>query len=137
MKKQLFFVLSVALLFACGKKPECVPPYAEGIAGKWKLVEGVNIKIDKRDYYVTFDPTGKVYASDYPCDGTYTFDEVPRHHPDGTNFSVEFRDCSPSYRQWPSISANASARLLDDNTLAISFVDCDEGCGVRYQRVCE
>jgi len=137
MKKLVFLTLSITLLlFSCSKQP-CTPTDTKGIVGKWKLVEGFSVAIDKKEYYVTFDSLGNVYASNYPCAGTYVFDEVPRHHADTTNLTVTFKDCDPSNRLPYSITTNASARLVDNNTMVLSFVDCDEGCGVRYNRVCD
>ena len=135
MKKYSLLTVIALLLFGCNKQP-CTPPDTEGIVGKWKLAEVFNLAIDEKEYYVTFDSTGRVYASDFPCAGTYIFDEVPRHHPDTTNLTVTF-DCDPSYRAQYSITAKASARFLDNNTLALSFISCYEGCGVDYERVCD
>ena len=136
--KKLAFLVFPALLFtvACNKQP-CTPPDSEGIVGKWKLVEIFNGNSNELDYFVTFDSMGRVYASDFPCAGTYSFDENREVSlPDG-NLVVEFNECSMDLRGWNSIQGEAMAHFMDSNTLIVDSVNCDEGCAVKFKRVCD
>ncbi|MFD2598741.1 hypothetical protein ACFSQ3_07235 [Sphingobacterium corticis] len=118
-------------------------PTEAHLFGRWKLVKTttsdgakiLEVNTESENYIISFDTTGKVKSSDFPCEGTYDvyFDKV--EDVGNHNLVVQFSNCQPSYNRWYSISGSANAILIDDNTLVINSYWCDEGCARTYRRL--
>ncbi|MCF3109574.1 hypothetical protein LL912_12405 [Niabella sp. CC-SYL272] len=139
MKIHLLFLFTVILL-SCSKQhklSEFADGKGNGIVGKWKLVLQGKNDAEKENYYVSFDSTGAVTASDFSCSGTFTFDEKGNEDPKSKNLVVSFTNCvSNAPTVWYSIKGAANARLENnDNTLVLNNFDCDEGCSRTFRRL--
>lgn len=133
MKIHLHFLLAIILL-SCSKQHNSSES-PKGIEGKWKLVEASNNNVEKENYTINFDSTGGIKASDYPCAGTYVFNEEGGTKLSDTNLTVEFKNCSSSTQLWYTIKGIATARLVDNNTLVLNNQNCDEGCARIFKRI--
>ena len=133
MKIPLQLLFSIMLL-SCNKQHNPVESQ-KGIEGKWKLIEAHNGNMEKEKYTISFESTGAIKASDYPCTGIYTFKGETKLIED--NLIVEFKNCSPSAQLWYSIKGATNARLVDNNTLALNNKNCDEGCPRVFKRIIE
>ncbi|MYY43992.1 hypothetical protein [Elizabethkingia anophelis] len=136
--KMLLLILSLAALISCNKQKssEFAEGNGNGIVGKWKLVELQGKNAEKENYYISFDSNGDITASDFPCPGTYSFDEKGGDNIHNKNLTVSFKNCTSSSALWYSIKKDINVRLLEnDNILAFNSVDCDEGCNRTFRRV--
>ncbi|ANH82114.1 hypothetical protein A8C56_15055 [Niabella ginsenosidivorans] len=136
MKMQLYLLIAI-LFLACSRQHNPALPLQKGIEGKWKLVKTADDNVHTENYIVSFDATGAVKASDYPCAGTFTFDKEGGQDLSENNLTVEFRNCNASRQLWYSIRGHANARFPDDNTLVLNNRNCDEGCPRVFKRINE